>query len=97
MCSHQRFAKIPTVDETKRIDHGGRNMFEGLLGGTNVTSMEIAWRNPNQVRQNPRRHSFDRTGERALYILQEFVVEEGQSGYWATISGFEVMAGGRAA
>lgn len=69
----------------------------GILGaGKNVTSMEIAWRNPIQVRQNPRRHSFERTGERALYILQEFV-EDGQSGYWATISGFEVMAGGRAA
>jgi len=68
-------------------------MFVGLLGGTNVTSMEIAWRNPNQVRQNPRRHSIERTGEPALYTLQEFIVEEGQSGYWATISGFEVMAG----
>jgi hypothetical protein len=71
-------------------------MFEVLLGGTNVASMEIAWRNPKQVRQNPRRHTFEHAGERALYILQEFV-EDGQTGYWTTLSGLEVVVGGRAA
>jgi hypothetical protein len=71
-------------------------MFEVLLGGTNVASMKIAWRNPNQVRQNPRRHSVEREGEHAVYILQEFV-EDGEAGYWATLSGLEVVAGGRAA
>jgi len=96
MRSHRRFAKLPIVDGTTRIDDGGGNMFEVLLGGTNVASMEIAWRNPNQVRQNPRRHTFERAGEHAVYILQEFV-EDGQTGYWATLSGLEVVVGGRAA
>jgi hypothetical protein len=31
-----------------------------------------------------------------LYILEEFV-EDGQAGHWATISGLEVVAGGRVA
>jgi len=96
MRSHRRFAKLPIVDGTTRIDDGGGNMFEVLLGGTNVASMEIAWRNPKQVRQNPRRHSVERAGEHAVYILQEFV-EDGRAGYWATLSGLEVVAGGRAA
>jgi hypothetical protein len=65
-------------------------------GGKNVTALEIAWRNPNSVRRHPRRHSFERAGERARYILQEFV-EDGQAGYWTTISDLEVVAGGRAA
>ncbi len=71
-------------------------MFKVLLGGAHVTSMEITWRNPNQVRQNPRRHSVERAGEHATYILQEFV-QDGQLGHWATISGLEVVVGGRAA
>ncbi len=71
-------------------------MFEVLLAGTNIASMEIAWRNPNQVRQNPRRHSVERAGEHAIYILQEFV-QDGQFGHWSTISGLEVVVGGRAA
>jgi hypothetical protein len=58
--------------------------------------LEVAWRNPDAVRKNRRRHSFERFGERGLYILQEFV-EDGHAGHWATISGFEIVVGGRAA
>lgn len=54
--------------------------------------MEIVWRNPNAVRRHLRRHSFERAGERARYILQEFV-EDGQTGYWTTLSGLEVVGG----
>ena len=67
-----------------------------LAGCKNLTTMGIVWRNPDQVRRNRRRHSFEPTGKGALYILQEFV-EDGQSGHWATISGLEVVVGGRAA
>ncbi len=69
----------------------------GILSGSkNVTSMGIVWRNPNQVRRNRRRHSVECAGEHAIYILQEFV-QDGELGHWATISGLEVVVGGRAA
>jgi len=61
-----------------------------------VTAMGIVWRNPNQVRRNRRRHSVERAGEHAIYLQQEFV-QDGELGHWATISGFEVVPGGRAA
>jgi hypothetical protein len=69
----------------------------GIMSGTEkLASLEIVWRNPNRVRACRRRHNFERTGECAMYIMQEFV-EDGQTGYWATISGLELLAGGRAA
>ena len=75
----------------------GANTMLGILGGwKNGTTLEIVWRNPNPVRLHRRRHSFERTGERPMYILQEFV-EDGLVGRWATISDLEVVAGGRAA
>jgi len=63
-----------------------------MTGFTRVAAMEIVWRNPNAVRRHLRRHSFERAGERARYILQEFV-EDGQTGYWTTLSGLEVVGG----
>jgi hypothetical protein len=69
----------------------------GILAGCqNVTTMGIVWRNPNQVRRNRRRHSVERAGEHTIYILQEFV-QDGELAHWATISGLEVVVGGRAA
>lgn len=62
----------------------------------NVKTPEIAWRNPSPVCHHPKRRNFEREGERARYILQEFVMD-GQIGYWTTISNLEVVAGGRAA
>ena len=67
-----------------------------ITGFSGVAAMEIVWRNPNAVRRHRRRHSFERAGERARYILQEFV-EDGQTGYWTTLSGLEVVLGGRIA
>ncbi|PYV76234.1 MAG: hypothetical protein DMG97_04600 [Acidobacteria bacterium] len=69
----------------------------GILSGSkNVTTIGIVWRNPYQVRRNRRRHNFECAGEHAIYILQEFV-QDGELGHWATISGLEVVVGGRAA
>ncbi|HWY58635.1 MAG TPA: hypothetical protein VNZ03_29495 [Terriglobales bacterium] len=69
----------------------------GIISGfRRVAAMEIVWRNPNAVSRHPRRHSLERAGERARYILQEFV-EDGQTGYWTTLSGLEVVLGGRIA
>jgi hypothetical protein len=62
----------------------------------NAATLEIVWRNPERMRSHRRRHSFECTGERTLYILQEFV-EDGQAGHWTTISDLEVVVGGRAA
>jgi hypothetical protein len=67
-----------------------------LSGYKNVTTMGIVWRNPYQVRRNRRRHSVECAGEHAIYIQQEFV-GDGELGHWATISGLEVVMGGRAA
>ena len=70
----------------------------GILSGSkNVTTMGIVWRNPYQVRRNRRRHSVECAGEHAIYIQQEFVQDDGDLGHWATISGLEVVVGGRAA
>jgi len=67
-----------------------------MLGLTRFDSeaatLEIVWRNPNRVRSHRRRHSFEAAGERALYILQEFV-----AGHWMKISDLEIVVGGRAA
>ncbi len=71
-------------------------MLQMMVGTKNVTALEIAWRNPNPVYRHPKRHNFEREGERGRYILQEFVMD-GQVGYWATISDLEVVLGGRAA
>ena len=70
----------------------------GILSGSkNVTTIGIVWRNPYQVRRNRRRHNFECAGEHAIYILQEFVQDDGDLGHWSTISGLEVVVGGRAA
>ena len=58
-------------------------------------ALEIVWRNPDTVRAN-RRHSFDGNRDPVRYILQEFV-NDGELGYWSTISNLEVVEGGRAA
>ena len=69
----------------------------GIISGSkNVTTMGVVWRNPYQLRRNRRRHSVEHGGEHAIYILQEFV-QDGELGHWATISGLEVVMGGRAA
>jgi hypothetical protein len=69
----------------------------GILSGTKkVNTPGIVWRNPYQVRRNRRRHSIENVGEHAIYILQEFV-QDGDFGHWSTISGLEVVVGGRAA
>jgi hypothetical protein len=66
----------------------------GIFGGCkNVNTLEVVWRNPNPVRSHRRRHSFEGVGERARYILQEFV-NDGCLGYWTTISDLEVVVGG---
>lgn len=71
-------------------------MLEMMSGAKILATLEIVWRNPDRVRACRRRHNFERMGECNVYIMQEFV-EDGQTGYWATISGLEVLAGGRAA
>jgi len=71
-------------------------MLNVMTGFRRVAAMEIVWRNPNAVRRHRRRHSFERAGERACYILQEFV-EDGPTGYWTTLSDLEVVLGGRIA
>jgi hypothetical protein len=69
----------------------------GIMSGTKkLGSLEIVCRNPNRVRACRRRHNFELKGEYAMYVMQEFV-EEGEIGYWTTISGLEVLAGGLAA
>lgn len=78
------------------IERGGKTMLGFIDGDKNVTALEIVWRNQNPVPPRRRRHSLEPTGDRALYILQEFV-EDGQAGYWTRISDLEVVAGGRAA
>jgi hypothetical protein len=71
-------------------------MLQIIVGRKEPASPAIVWRNPNRLRSHRRRHSFEPMGERALYIMQEFV-EDGQNGYWAAICGLEVVPGGRAA
>jgi len=71
-------------------------MLGAITGFRSVAAMEIVWRNPKAVRRHRRRHSFERAGERARYILQEFV-EDGHTGYWSTLAGLEVVLGGRIA
>jgi len=69
----------------------------GIMSGTKeLGSPEIVWRNPNRMSACRRRHNFERKGECAVYVMQEFV-GNGETGYWATISGLEVLPGGRAA
>ena len=69
----------------------------GITTGSDlVETLEIVWRNRDGMRPNRRRHSFECAGERALYILQEFV-EDGKAGHWAKITDLEVVVGGRAA
>jgi hypothetical protein len=60
-----------------------------------MANLEIVWRNPDEVRRHPRRHTPLEKG-RTLYILQEFVGND-DLGYWTTISELEVLAGGLAA
>ena len=60
-----------------------------------MTTLGIVWRNPT-VPAHRQRHTFERLGEGAMYILREFVRDE-QLGYWTTISTLEVLVGGRAA
>jgi len=57
---------------------------------------KIVWRNPNPIRRHPRRRTCEWTGERVLYVLEEFIQDE-NVGHWMTISDLEVVAGGRAA
>jgi hypothetical protein len=61
-----------------------------------VRTLEIVWRNPAPISARRRRQSVPRAGDRALYLLQEFV-HEGDLGHWTTISDLEVVAGGRVA
>jgi hypothetical protein len=96
MCSHRRFARLRIVHWIVQSNVEAKNMMGILSGSKNVTTMEIVWRNPNRVRPSSRRHSVERAGERAIYILQEFV-QDGQLGFWTTLSGLEVVVGGRAA
>jgi len=65
-------------------------------GCENVAKLEIVWPNPNPVRAPRRRRSFERAGERARCILQDFVNDR-RLGYWTTTCDLEVVAGGRAA
>ena len=58
--------------------------------------LEIVWRNPSRLRAQRRRHKVESAGEQTRYVLEEFV-EDGQLGYWATLSNLEIVAGGRAA
>ena len=71
-------------------------MLELISGYTKVGTLEIVWRNPDRARTNRRRHSFEPAGGHDLYVLQEFV-EDGEAGHWTTISGLEVVVGGRVA
>jgi hypothetical protein len=71
-------------------------MLEIVNSSKKDASPKIVWRNPRQARSGRRRHSFQAAGERALYVVQEFVGDT-WSGHWATISGLEVVVGGRAA
>lgn len=59
-------------------------------------SLNVVWRNPNQLRTYRRRHSFEMSGRCGMYVMQEFV-QDGVIGYWTTLSGLEVLAGGRPA
>jgi hypothetical protein len=61
-----------------------------------MAKFEIVWRNPEPVKHTTRRHSLERGSNHALYVLQEFV-DDGNLGYWTTISDLEVLVGGRAA
>ena len=65
-----------------------------LVSSEKPASPEIIWRNPDRVHAYRRRHNFEGTDECALYAMQEFV-QKGEIGYWVTISGLEVLAGGR--
>ena len=65
-----------------------------LVSSKKPASPEIIWRNPDRVYVHRRRHNFEGAGECALYAMQEFV-QKGEIGYWVTISGLEVLAGGR--
>ena len=69
---------------------------DSINNGDNMPALAIVWRNPNPVPVRHWRHNFERADEGALYTLQEYV-EDGEFGYWATISNLEVMVGGRAA
>jgi len=61
-----------------------------------MAKFEIVWRNPEPVKHTTRRQSLERGSNHALYVLQEFV-DDGNLGYWTTISDLEVLVGGRAA
>lgn len=93
MCSRQILATLLTV-EGRTLE--AKAMMGIMNGAKELGSPEIIWRNPHRVRTRRRRHNFECMGEYAMYIVQEFV-EVGHTGYWATISGLEVLAGGRAA
>jgi hypothetical protein len=62
-----------------------------------MATFEIVWRNPEAVKHTlRRRHSLEKGSSHALYVLQE-LVDDGNLGYWTTISDLEVLVGGRAA
>lgn len=61
-----------------------------------MAKFDIVWRNPEPVKQTPRKQSLEEGSDHTLYILQEFV-EDGWLGYWTTICDFELLPGGRAA
>ena len=62
-----------------------------------MAKFEIVWRNPEPVKHTQRRrHSLEEGSSQALYVLQE-LVDDGNLGYWTTISDLEVLVGGRAA
>ncbi len=61
-----------------------------------MPKFEIVWRNPEPVKHTLRRHSLEKGSNHTLYVLQE-LVDDGNLGYWTTISDLEVLVGGRAA
>ena len=65
-------------------------------GEMSMAKFEIVWRNPEPVKHTlRRRHSLEKGSNHALYILQE-LVDDGNLGYWTTISDLQVLVGGRA-
>ena len=61
-----------------------------------MAKFQIVCRTPEPVKHTTRRRGLERGNDHSLYALQEFV-DDGNLGYWTTISDLEVLFGGRAA
>ena len=92
MCSPRRSAKLLIIE---LLEVKSMTTLETTFEVEDMTTLGIVWRNPT-VPAHRQRHTFERLGEGAMYILREFV-RDGRLGYWTTISTLEVLAGGRAA